>query len=69
MERLEEPPRRPPTRDELRRRALKAARAELHRLHGCGLIGDEALQQVEDDLRRLELKAFLGRLYADDGRG
>ncbi len=69
MERLEEPPRSPPTRDELRRRALKAARAELYRLHCWGLIGDKALQQVEDDLRRLELKAFLCGLYPDDWRG
>jgi len=51
------------TRDELRRRALLAARRRLTELRQAGEIGDAAAQVVEDDLRRVELRAFLGALY------
>ena len=55
----------PPSRDELRRRALRAARRRLTDLRETGKIGDAALEAVEDDLRRIELRAFLGKLYPD----
>ncbi|MHC2002976.1 hypothetical protein ACYQR9_21445 [Methylobacterium sp. CM6241] len=51
------------TRDELRRRALLAARRRLSELQDAGEIGDAAASVVEDDLRRFELRAFLGKLY------
>lgn len=52
-----------PTRDELRRSALAAARAKLAELRSAGRIGDEAVETVEGELRRIELRAFLGDLY------
>lgn len=52
-----------PTKDELRRRALAAARARLAALRRAGQIGDEAVETVENVLRRMELRAFLGKLY------
>jgi hypothetical protein len=52
-----------PTKDELRRRALLAARRRLSELREAGEIGDAAVRAVEDDLRRIELRAFLGKLY------
>ncbi|CAO4145574.1 hypothetical protein LPLAFNJD_LOCUS1975 [Methylorubrum aminovorans] len=52
-----------PTKDELRRRALAAARARLAALRRAGQIGDEAVETVEGELRRIELRAFLGKLY------
>ncbi|GEP06484.1 hypothetical protein MOX02_45220 [Methylobacterium oxalidis] len=56
-------PFRRPTQDELRRRALKAARDRLNHLQRRGEISEQAVQVVEDELRRIELRAFLGRLY------
>jgi len=47
----------------LRRRALLAARRRLIELRQAGEIGDAAVSAVEDDLRRIELRAFLGELY------
>lgn len=55
------PPR--PTKDELRRSALAAARAKLAELRRAGRIGDEAAETVEGELRRIELRVFLGKLY------
>ncbi|CAO4151711.1 hypothetical protein DHODJN_17405 [Methylorubrum extorquens] len=52
-----------PTKDELRRRAHAAARARLAALRRAGQIGDEAVETVENELRRMELRAFLGKLY------
>ncbi|WP_419953468.1 hypothetical protein [Methylobacterium sp.] len=52
-----------PTKDELRRQALLAARRRLTELREAGEIGDAAASAVEDDLRRIELRAFLGKLY------
>jgi hypothetical protein len=52
-----------PTKDELRRRALLAARQRLTELRDAGEICDAAVSAVEDDLRRIELRAFLGKLY------
>ena len=51
------------TKDEWRRRALLAARTRLIELREAGEIGDAAAREVEDDLRRIELRAFLGKLY------
>jgi hypothetical protein len=51
------------TKDELRRRALLAARRRLTELRQAGEIGDAAVSAVEDDLRRVELRASLGALY------
>jgi len=51
------------TKDELRRWALLAARRRLSELREAGEIGDAAVSAVEDDLRRIELRAFLGKLY------
>jgi len=47
----------------LRRQALLAARRRLTELREAGEIGDAAASAVEDDLRRIELRAFLGKLY------
>lgn len=52
-----------PTMDELRRRALAAARAKLAELRRAGRIGNDAAETVEGELRRIELRAFLGKLY------
>jgi len=35
----------------------------LSELREAGEIGDAAMSAVEDDLRRIELRAFLGKLY------
>ncbi|WP_264048725.1 hypothetical protein [Methylobacterium flocculans] len=51
------------TKDELRRRALLAARRRLSELRDAGEICDAAVSAVEADLRRIELRAFLGNLY------
>ena len=52
-----------PTKDDLRRRALAAARIRLAALQSAGQIGNEAIETVERELRRIELRAFLGKLY------
>lgn len=58
-----------PTKDELRRRALAAACARLAALRRAGQIGDEAVEKtVEGELRRIELRAFLGKLYPSQPR-
>lgn len=52
-----------PIKDEPRRSVLAAARAKLAELWRAGRIGDETAETVEGELRRIELRAFLGKLY------